>query len=451
MSMAQIAGKTAFLPMEAYEVEKFLYDLGLDGPGAEHRFEFLGGFCDGYRIDWGIDFRLAARLAQQVSDMGEMRDALKAWCCAQEHCTAADALRASYNLNTFTFLPGIGSDEILGDFALENELIEEYNALPDNIYEALDKEKAGAKMREMEGGMFVNEGYLVLGEDFSGEPIPEDKPAFFQLRFSDGNRDSGWCDVPLSEADERLIARVFDSEDIAGLPMECRSIIPQLNGIISGTDELPELRFLDEALVGRSGEEIQKYKVLLEAARPESVGMAFRLAETLDRYDIALEYADPAAYGWQCVEDNCNFNGYDSLRDFIDYAGFGAAMLHDDGYMATRYGAVYMNIMAQSILAGPNTASCGAYYCGRTEGYPTFVCWDPDAQNVWLELGEHCLYSAPAGDFSYYQQICEDWGLRHCASQEDYEQIISGLGAQPYDEVMAEDQEQGFGGMGGMS
>ena len=447
MSMAQIAGKTAFLPMEPYEVEKFLYDLGLDGPGAEHRFEFLGGYCDGYRIDWGMDFRLANRLAQQVSDMGEMRDALKAWCLAQEHCTAADALKASYNLNTFTFLPGIGSDEILGDFALENELIEEYNSLPDSIYEALDKEKAGAKMREMEGGVFVNEGYLVFGEDFSGEPIPEEEPAFFQLRFSDGNRDSGWCDVPLTASDDSRIAAMLEQD--RDLEMECRSIIPQLNGIASETSNLPGLCELTAELNNMNSEEIRKYKVLLEAARPESVGMAFRLAETLDRYDIALEYADPAAYGWQCVEDNCNFNGYDSLRDFIDYAGFGASMLHDDGYMATRYGALYMNIMAQSILAGPNTVSGGPYYCGRTEGYPTFVCWDPDAQNVWLELGEHCLYSAPAGDFSYYQQICEDWGMRHCATQEDYEQIISGLGAQPYDEVMAE-EAQGFGGMEGM-
>jgi len=303
-------------------------------------------------------------------------------------------------------------------------------------------------MREQEGGRFVEGGYLVVFEDFSGEPIPEEQPAFFQLRFSDGNRDSGWCDVPFSVGDDSRIAAMLEQD--RGLEMECRSILPQLNGIASETSNLPGLCSLTAELNNMSGEEIQKYKVLLEAARPESVGMAFRIAEILDRYDIALECADPAAYGWQCVEDNCKFNGYDSLRDFIDYAGFGAAMLHDDGYMATRYGALYMNIMAQSILAGPNTVSSGACYCGRTEGYPTFVCWDTDAQNVWLELGEHFLYSEPAGDFSYYQQICEDWGMRHCATQADYEQIIEGLGAQPYDKVMAEEQDQGFGGMEGM-
>ena len=446
MSMAQIAGKTAFLPMEAYEVEKFLYDLGLDGPGAEHRFEFLGGFCDGYRIDWGMDFRLAARLAQQVSDMGEMRDALKAWCCAQEHCTAADALRASYNLNTFTFLPGIGSDEILGDFALENELIEDYNALPDNIYEALDKEKAGAKMREMEGGVFVNEGYLVLGEDFSGEPLPEDKPAFFQLRFSDSIRDSGWCDVPLLAEDDSRIAAMLEQDP--GLEMECRSIVPQLSGIASEADELPGLRLLNEALTGMSGEEIQKYKVLLDVAKPEGIGEAFRLAETLDRYDIALEYADPAAYGRQSAERMYHLGDVYLLK-FIDFAGYGKAMLGVDGYEATRYGAVYRNAMAQRFLAGPNTVCSGDYYCSHTEGFPTCVCWDPEAQKVWLELNDGLADSALVEDFAYYQGLCEDWGVRHCASREEYEQVLNDLGAQPYDEVMAE--EQIFGGMGGMA
>jgi hypothetical protein len=139
------------------------------------------------------------------------------------------------------------------------------------------------------------------------------------------------------------------------------------------------------------------------------------------------------------------------LLDYVDLSGYGAEMLRVDGYEATRYDAVYINVMAQRFLAGPNTVVSGDYYCGRTEGFPTCVCWDPDAQKVWLELDDGMADSELAQDFAYYQGLCEDWGMRHCASQEDYEQIISGLGAQPYDEVMAEGQEQGMGGMGGMS
>ena len=72
---------------------------------------------------------------------------------------------------------------------------------------------------------------------------------------------------------------------------------------------------------------------------------------------------------------------------------------------------------------------------------------------MWLELGYSAFYDPPDGDFSYYQQICEDWGARPCASQEDYDQIIGDLDVQSYNKVMAEaeEQDQGMGGMEGMS
>ena len=453
MSMAQIAGKTAFLPMDPCEVEKFLYDLGLDGPGAEHHFEFVGGFYDDYQIDWGTDFRLANRLAQRIGDLGDQRDAHKAWCCIQEHCTAEDALRASYNMASIMFLDGVDSDEMLGEFALENGIIEEYNNLPDEIYEALDKTKAGARMREWEGGIIVNGGYLLVSEDFSDEPIPEEEPhAYFQVRFNDGQRDSGWYDLPLSESDERLIARVFGREDLSGLPIENRSTIPYLNNMISDADELPELNLLSDALTRMSSEDIQKYKALLDVIQPGTPSTALRLADEMGFYDVELQFSDPAAYGHEYIEDHYNINEHDPLLRFIDNAGFGAAMMNEDGYRSTRYGAVYMNVMAMKYLAGPNTVYGGDYYCGRTEGFPTCVCWDQDAQKVWLELNEGAADSiitdGMVAGYAHYQAICEEWGVRHCASQEDYEQVLNELGAQSYDEFLAAAQKnQGMGGM----
>ena len=281
MSIAYIAGNPAFLPMEPYEVERFLYDLGHDGPGATHSIDDFNDFHD-FPVDWGSDLRQMNRLAQRIADLGDSREALKAWCCAQEHCTAEDALRASHNMGSIMFIGGIDSDEELGEFALENGMIEEYNNLPDDIYEALDKTKAGTKMREMEGGVFANRGYLLVDVDFSDEPIPAEEPlAYFQVRFSDEHHDSGWCDVPLSEADEQLIGRVWGCDDLSALPFECRSIIPYLNGMISGADELPELNLLSEALNGMSDEEIQKYKALLEVIRPGTPSTALSLTEEM--------------------------------------------------------------------------------------------------------------------------------------------------------------------------
>jgi len=268
-----IAEKPAFLPMDRYEAEKFLYDLELDAPDAEYELELVNN--TDFLLVLDSNFRAFNRLAQRIEGMGkDDRERLQAWCDAQGTCTVEDALKASGHMNAVMFLHGVDSDEILGEFALENGMILEYNDLPDEVYEALDKAKAGAKLREMEGGVFVNGGYLI-NEDFSDEPIPAEEPlAYFQVRFSDEHHDSGWCDVPLTEADGRLITRMFSCEDLSELAMENRSIVPQLNGMISGADELPELNLLREALNDMSGAELQKYKALLEVVQPSAPSAA---------------------------------------------------------------------------------------------------------------------------------------------------------------------------------
>ena len=451
MSMAIIAGKTAFLPMDPYEVEQFLYDLGLDGPGAEHHFEFVGGFYDDYLIDWGTDFRAANRLVQRISDMGDQREGFKSWCHTQEHCTVEEALRTSFNTRSFTFFPDMDTDEALGEFALENNFFEDYNALPPDIYDALDKTKAGARMREAEGGVFVDDGYLVVFEDFSGEPLPAEEPvAYFQIRFSDEHHDSGWCDVPLSADDDSRIAAMLEQD--RGLEMECRSIIPQLNGIVSKAGELPELCRLNEALAGMDSRDLQKFKALSEAFRIRNVSAAFRLADEMGLYNVTLEYADPADYGLQHAARQYGLDTDCPLLDYMDLAGYGAEMLRAEGYEATRYGAVHRNAMAQKFLAGPNTVYSEDSYLHHTTDFSTYVCWDPDVQKVWLELSdvtadEETYYE----DLARYQYNCEDWGVHYCASKEEYERIVSEFAAQSYYGVMAEEQNQDFGGMEGMS
>jgi hypothetical protein len=455
--------------MDPYEVEQYLYALGLDGPKAEYSLDDYHDVHD-FTIDWGSDLRQMNRLVQRICDLGYSREALKAWCCSQAHCTAEDALRASYNMGSIMYMPGMDTDEELGEFALENGMIEEYNSLPDDIYDALDKTKVGAKMREMEGGVFVNGGYFLEGEDFSGEPLPAEEPiAYFQVRFSDEYHDSGdplrrvWekqstglfhnpHDVPLSDSDERLIARTFGREDLSGLPIENRSIIPYLNGMISGVDELPELDLLNEALTGMNKDEIQKYKALLEVVGPGTPSTALRLADEMGYYDVTPAYADPANYGLQHAAYKYGLDADCRLLDYVDLAGYGAEMLRAEGYEATRYGAVYRNAMAMKHLAGPNIVYSGDYYCGYAQNYSVHVCWDPDAQKVWLELNDVTADDETySEDLARYQMYCEDWGVRDCVSANEYDLYLSELGAVPYDEAMAEEPVQGMGGMAGMT
>ena len=443
--------QSPFLPMDRYEAEQLLYTLGLDAPGAEHGMELLTGYS-GIHIDPGTDLRALNRLARRIEDMGEReRDAFRAWNSTQGRCSVEDALRASYQAREWSFYPGFGSDELLGEHALDNDLMEDYNSLPDEVYAMLDRAKVGEQFREQDGGVFANGGYLVAG-DIAGLDYPPEEPLpFFQVRFNNGQEESAWFDVPLSEADAGILINSFGPENFHGLKMDCRSSIPPLSGLVSGADELPELHLLDKALTGMDGDEIQKYKALLEIAQPGNASAALRLAEEKAFYYVVPGYADPATFGLQHALARHNFDAGRRLLDYVDFAAYGAAMLNAEGYESTRYGAVYRNAMAQKILAGPNTRYSGDFYCGRTEGFPTCVCWDPDAQKVWLELNDGTADSGMVKDMAYYQGICEEWGVRHCASQEGLEQVLDELGAQPYDQVMAAEDDQGMGAMRGMA
>ena len=155
-------------------------------------------------------------------------------------------------------------------------------------------------MREEQGGVFANGGYLVVAEDLAGAEIPAEEPLpLFEVKFLHGDLESPWFDLPRTVEDEARIVEFLGRDLCDDLDTVCRSSIPRLSGIVSAADELPELRLLSEALTGMSGEDIQKYKALLEVMKPETPTAALRLADEMPYYDVTLEYADPANYGLQ--------------------------------------------------------------------------------------------------------------------------------------------------------
>ena len=355
-----IGEQAASLPMDRYEAEQLLYDLGIDQPGAEYEMELIDS---DYLLVLDSNFRELNRLAQRIGQMGDYeRETFDAWCEARHTrgvghcevawenaptgrilthlCTVEEALLASYNLNRAEFYPGVDSDEQLAEVALDSE---EYADLPEETFALLDYAKVGARMRERDGGVFANGGYL-LAEPMEGLDYPQEKPLpLFQVRFNNGQEESAWVDVPLPEADADVLINSFGPENFHGLKMDCRSSIPPLSGLVSGSDELPELCLLDKALNGMDGDETQKYRALLEAARPGTVSDALRLAGEMG--DVTLEYADSAAYGLQHAAYRYSLDADCPLLDYVDLAGYGAAMLLEDGYTQTRYGAVYTEDM----------------------------------------------------------------------------------------------------------
>lgn len=61
--------------------------------------------------------------------------------------------------------PGIGNDEQLGHFYVDNDFPVIPSGLPEEVYEVLDYAAIGRKARMEEGGVFTSEGYVVQHTD----------------------------------------------------------------------------------------------------------------------------------------------------------------------------------------------------------------------------------------------------------------------------------------------
>jgi hypothetical protein len=145
------------LPMNRYTAEQFLYDLGLDMPNAKYEMELENG--SDFLLVLDSNFRELNRLAGRISEMGGYDyESFNAWVTAQDLCSVNEALQASYHLDKIEFHPSFDNDEMLGEFALDNSVFEEYGDLTDEVFAMLDRAKVGARMREQDGGVFAAGG-----------------------------------------------------------------------------------------------------------------------------------------------------------------------------------------------------------------------------------------------------------------------------------------------------
>ena len=60
---------------------------------------------------------------------------------------------------------GIHSEEALGAFAIEMDILPVLESLPEEIYDLLSEKKVGTYMVEQENGVFTEEGYCFRFEE----------------------------------------------------------------------------------------------------------------------------------------------------------------------------------------------------------------------------------------------------------------------------------------------
>lgn len=255
------------------------------------------------------------------------------------------------------------SDKELGEFCIDNELLPqlaELDNLPDEQYkwvcDHLDEEKIGREMREQEKGIFTSAGYFVKNEEikqlYDGNPIlPKPCDYIFQLELAlipEGDepnyQNTLSLKLPASVADvqralEEIGAKSMDDCCFYGYESV---VVPQLADCYGDNEDFHVLNHLADKINRFNGDELAKYKAMLEIVKCKNIDTAVSVYEkmmdfTLDRNCVtASDYADK-------VLESFDLPLKEQLGFYLSKDGYGKELTKHNGVDKTSYGMLIPN------------------------------------------------------------------------------------------------------------
>lgn len=219
-------------------------------------------------------------LAKRIEEISEEKTEIIAYraLLQKPFDTINEAINSTYNLETIPVYPCRDLREY-GEIVLENEMLEEFDDIPDEVYEMLDPEKAGRAMMKREGGVFIDGYYAVASSYEPALVYDEEHPErmedwVFRLEIT-GNpaenedvsaKDSEVLTLPADEEYMRQIAEKVGEKHIN----ECvyigfESTIPQISDVcFESMEDIYALNDIARRYSELSREDAAKFKAVLE-------------------------------------------------------------------------------------------------------------------------------------------------------------------------------------------
>lgn len=349
------------LPATPYELLDALEKLQMK-PGDQPRWEFiennrfhflhvhLTDECDLYQLN-----ALATRLGELDSTGRIAFEGLFNQELAKKNgpITIATMIDLAYSTDCCIVVKGVNTDKQLGEFCAENGFMPELDNLPDCVFQLLDFEKLGEKMRLEDGGILVNRGYVSPQSDLKQmydtlALIPKKPDYVFSLMvarypFETNDKPENPVRLNLPATPDELADAlnacdaasweevVFQAEDSA-IPhildeMDCNDI-----------DDLNELAKAIQYRQERS--ELPKLKAVLHAADCHSISTATFIAENLDDYLYEKEPRSVEEVGLDELRFIVDSEALKILQKHVNLYNYGNAVMEEHHSKLTPYGLV---------------------------------------------------------------------------------------------------------------
>ena len=358
------------LPATPYEIEDALEKVRLQ-PDEEllleieeyYDFGFLAPYLEDVNDLHGLN-ALAERLSQFVDYesavfAGQLKMDLEA---RISDITLPRLLSLANNTPYCDVVDVAVNDSQLGKFYAENGFVTELEQLPDEAFkiieDMLDYEQIGRKMRQAEGGVFVDRstygysGYVIRHKEpelVNALPAPE-KPDYMILLevckgyFNDPDYDSdSVVQLKLPASKETLdgalnTLEAADWSELAFTCLDCR--IPALIEAVNQTEDVFAVNHAASRFAKMTGEAIPKLKSLLEVTGISSLADAVRLTEQLESYVYSPEFSSPTDVARAEIKFSLIEQEADLLIPHVNLHQYGKALLENHNWTLTDYGMI---------------------------------------------------------------------------------------------------------------
>ena len=358
------------LPATPYEIEDALEKVRLQ-PDEEllleieeyYDFGFLAPYLEDVNNLHGLN-ALAQRLSQFVDYesavfAGQLKMDLEA---RISDITLPRLLSLANNTPYCDVVDVAVNDSQLGKFYAENGFVTELEQLPDEAFkiieDMLDYEQIGRKMRQAEGGVFVDRstygysGYVIRHKEpelVNALPAPE-KPDYMILLevckgyFNDPDYDSDsvvQLKLPASKETLDGVLNTLEAADWSELAFTCLDCrIPALIEAVNQTEDVFAVNHAASRFAKMTGEAIPKLKSLLEVTGISSLADAVRLTEQLESYVYSPEFSSPTDVARAEIKFSLIEQEADLLIPHVNLHQYGKALLENHNWTLTDYGMI---------------------------------------------------------------------------------------------------------------
>ena len=243
-------------------------------------------------------------------------------------------------------VPEATDDASLGRVYAANGSIPAVKDVPDKVFELLDFQLLGRRIRQSAGGVFTRQGYVVPDGNWKPtegqEPriAPEAPTGFFRLELRLGEERA---ELTLPAGQE--LVEVRERMEAVGLP-NCavtafHSRVPQLPAAWATPERLDTLNCLAirlMVLAERDSLALIKYKSVLEVSSISSLEDAMALTERLGAYNLNWAAASPEDVARGELRRSMEEENADLLCRYLNLYGYGEALIQQYGGELTDYG-----------------------------------------------------------------------------------------------------------------